>query len=157
MADVDFASLAQEQPYVVAAGLGLIGIVLFLLFGRKSYGAVPGACPLVPDCHDFLVPMICLLRYSATGIVRQCNRNKLQTINLLPIMGPIEEHVVAGSVHVTGPSLMHPLLPCKHYQAYVVHIKKSNRYRLYICKIVEIRCTSIILDIIAPAATGEVI
>lgn len=43
MADVDFASLAQEQPYVVAAVLGLIGIVLFLLLGRKSYGPVPSA------------------------------------------------------------------------------------------------------------------
>ncbi|BDA46965.1 Cytochrome P450 3A28 [Coccomyxa sp. Obi] len=41
MADIDFASLAQEQPYVVAAGLGFIGIVLFLLLGRKSYGPVP--------------------------------------------------------------------------------------------------------------------
>ena len=67
MADIDFASLAQEQPYVVAAGLGLIGIVLFLLLGRKSYGPVPSACPLVPECLEYLVHLICILRYFGPG------------------------------------------------------------------------------------------
>lgn len=47
MADIDFASLAQEQPYLLAAALGAIGILLFLLLGRKSYGPVPSACPIM--------------------------------------------------------------------------------------------------------------
>jgi hypothetical protein len=40
MADFDVAALA-EQPILLAAGLGVLGVLLFIFLGRKSYGPVP--------------------------------------------------------------------------------------------------------------------
>lgn len=40
MGDFDVAALA-EQPIALAAAVGVLGILLFIVFGRKSYGPVP--------------------------------------------------------------------------------------------------------------------
>jgi len=48
MADIDFASLAHNQQFLLAAGIGLVGFIILLALGRKSYGPVPSACPPFP-------------------------------------------------------------------------------------------------------------
>ncbi len=46
MADINFAELAKDPVYVGLV-LGLLGIVVYLALGRKSFGPVPSRFPLV--------------------------------------------------------------------------------------------------------------
>ena len=40
---MDFASILAAQPLLLGGALGTVGILLFMLLGRKSYGKAPGA------------------------------------------------------------------------------------------------------------------
>ena len=40
---MDLANILASQPLFLGAALGIVGLLLFMVLGRKSYGKAPGA------------------------------------------------------------------------------------------------------------------